>query len=117
MINILYDRLISDLKLIGIPFDFTLELKSYSKTYFGRYDPNKNKIILYIFEDSNCARLYPYSKLLDTLLHEFTHYMQYKNPAFRRVKGVMHDGNFIALYNYYRERVYRLKFWKEVRAS
>ena len=37
----LYHRLKTDLRNIGIREDFELELKPYSKTFYGRYDPNR----------------------------------------------------------------------------
>lgn len=116
MLQSLYNRLLHDLKLLGIKFTFTLELKPYSKSYYGRYNPNTNKITLYVYEDKECTKLYSYNKLLDTLIHEFTHYVQYNNPKFTRFKGVMHDKNFVVLFNYYRQRIYHILFWREVRS-
>lgn len=113
----LYNRLISDLQSLGIPFDFKLDLRPYSKTYFGRYNPNNNKMTLYIYEDKQCTKLYSYDKLLDTLIHEFTHYVQHKDPKFKRLKGVMHDSNFVKMFNSFKDKVYSAKLWRELRAS
>ena len=67
----LYHRLTRDMSRVGIPLDFTLELKSFSKTYYGRYDPNSNKITVYIFEDKSCTRMYSYEGILMTCIHCF----------------------------------------------
>ena len=111
----LHNRLISDLHLLGTNLNFNLELKPYSKTYYGRYNPNKNKIILYIYQDSKCTKLYPYEKLLETAVHEYTHYVQYSDPQFERLKGVMHDSKFVILYRYYLDRIHSINLWKELR--
>lgn len=113
----LHDRLISDLKLLGVKLDFTLKLRPYSKRCYGRYNPNNNTIFIYVYEDKDCNHMYPYRKLLDILLHEFTHYVQHKDPDFVRYKGVMHDSQFVSLFNYYKERLYSLLFWRELKAS
>lgn len=113
----LYNRLISDLKKLGIPLNFELEVKPYSKSYYGRYNPNTNKITVYAYEDKNCTRVYSYDSLLDTVIHEFTHYIQYTNPNYKRVKGVMHDSNFWVLFNYFRDRIKSIRLWEELKAS
>ena len=113
----LYNRLLSDINLLGMKLNFTLELKPYSKSYFGRFNPNTNKITLYIYEDSKCTKLFPYEQLLDTFIHEFTHCVQYNNPTFKRYKGVMHDSNFVALFKYYKDRIHHILLWRELKAG
>ena len=108
----LHDRLLSDINLLGIKLNFELELKPYSKTYFGRFNPNTNKITLYIYEDSKCTKLYPYLELLDTLIHEFTHWVQYSDPKFKRYKGVMHDSKFMVLFKYFKDRLHSILLWR-----
>lgn len=110
----LYHRLKHDLRNIGIKEDFELELKPYSKTFYGRYDPNRNTIILYVYEDSSCTRFIPYKELFLTLVHESIHCIQWHDKSFVRVKGVMHNEEFHRLYNYYKLRAESLLSFKEV---
>ena len=49
----LQDRLISDVACLGLDLDFDLELRPYSKNYFGVYNPNNDKIVLYVYQDRN----------------------------------------------------------------
>lgn len=94
-------RLLQDIREIGITVDFDLELKPYSKTYFGRYDPNVNRITVYMYEDIKCTRLVPYRELLMTTLHEAVHCIQWHNKSFVRRKGVMHDAEFYRILSVY----------------
>ena len=102
MQELLYQRLLEDLRKVGVSSSFTLELRPYSKTYFGRYDPNTNKITLYIFEDKDCSHYVKYEDLLLTLIHEAVHCIQWDNKSFVRRKGVMHDAEFHRLFNEYK---------------
>lgn len=113
----LYHRLLTDLRRVGITVDFTLELKKYSKTYYGRYNPNSNKVTLYVYEDAKCSRLIEYQELLLTLIHEAVHCLQWKDPSFVRRKGVMHDTEFHRLNNYYRDRAKSLFTTLEVKPN
>lgn len=110
----LYHRLKHDLRNIGIKEDFELELKPYSKTFYGRYDPNRNTVTLYVYEDSSCTRFIPYKELFLTLVHEAVHCIQWHDKSFVRVKGVMHNEEFHRLYNYYKLRAESLLSFKEV---
>lgn len=101
MLQELYHRLTKDLTQIGINIDFTLELKPFSKTYFGRYDPNSNKVTVYVYEDKSCTRLYDYESILMTSIHEAIHSIQWHDESFVRRKGVMHNADFYRLYNKY----------------
>ena len=38
----------SDIKLLGLPTDFTLDLKGYSKKYYGRYYIQEKRIVVFI---------------------------------------------------------------------
>lgn len=112
----LYNNLLHDLALIGVPMDFSLVLKNYSKTYCGRYDPNTSTIILYIYEDSLCTRLVPYCGLLRTAIHEAVHHYQWRHDInFKRVKGVMHNADFYELERHWIDKASHLNlFNKEV---
>lgn len=114
MLNELRERLISDVACIGLDFDFKLELRPYSKSYFGVFNPNNNKITLYVYEDANKRRLYPYRTILFSFLHEIAHYVQWSDPDFVRNKGVMHDAQFYRLYNSYTNRMKAVLLLREV---
>ena len=103
----LHDDLMRDLVNLGIRTDFDLELKKYSKTYFGRYNPNKNRITLYVYESKDCKTRYAYKNLLLTLVHEVVHHMQWGSKSFIRVKGVMHNCEFHHIFNKYKKNVCR----------
>lgn len=100
----LYDRLVNDLKLIGIEVNYTLELKPFSKKFFGCYNPNSNKVTIYVYQDVANNRLYPYDSILLTAIHESVHCIQWNDPDFVRIKGVMHNEQFYELYNMYKGR-------------
>lgn len=116
----LYHRLLRDLRDVGITVDFTLELKPYSKTYYGRYDPNTNKVVLYVYEDKDQTKLIRYKELLLTLIHEAVHCIQWHDESFVRVKGVMHDAEFHRLYKEYSSKVREVRharLYPKVRSS
>lgn len=101
----LYNSLKYDLSIIGVPTDFNLVLKKYSKLYDGRYDPKTKKLTLYLYEDKRLSKLRSYEGILRTAIHEATHHYQwYYEVGFRRVKGVMHDSQFLQI-----ERLWILK--------
>jgi len=111
----LYHRLLTDLRALGIREKFTLELKPYSKTFFGRYDPNTRKITVYVYQDETCLRMYPYEDILLTTIHEAVHCIQWSSDNFVRLKGVMHDPEFYRLYNEYADRARALFLLREVK--
>lgn len=111
----LYHRLLKDMKAIGIPTDFTLELKGFSKTYFGRYDPNSNKVTVYVCENKSCTKRYKYEEILLTCIHEAVHAMQWNDKSFVRIRGVMHNADFYRLYNLYSDRAKSILLLREVR--
>lgn len=113
----LYHRLLSDLKQVGIKPSFTLELRPYSKTYYGRYDPNLDKVTVYLYEDKACTKLTEYEELLLTTVHEAVHAIQWHDKSFVRRKGVMHNADFHRLYNLYAERAKSLLSKREVRRN
>lgn len=115
MLQELYHGLINDMKQVGIPIDFNLELKSFSKTYYGRYDPNSNKITVYIYEDKSCTRMYSYEEILMTCIHEAVHSIQWHDKSFVRIKGVMHDADFYRLYNMYSDKAKSILLLREVK--
>ena len=114
MLQELYHRLIQDLTRVGIEINFTLELKSFSKTYYGRYDPNSNRITVYIYEDKSCTHMYPYEDILMTCIHEAIHSIQWHDESFIRRKGVMHDADFFRLYAMYSDKAKSILLLREV---
>lgn len=105
----LYHKLLTDLKTLNLPIDeVDIVLRPYSKTYYGRYFPNKQNNIkprIFIYPYANeYGDLLHYFNILDTAIHEFIHHLQYTDPNFKRKKGVMHDTQFWKLYNHYTNR-------------
>lgn len=93
-------KLLSDLRALGIDVrGFELVLKPFSKSYYGRYVPRSKKIFLYAYEDSETTTMYRYSNLFKTLLHEVVHHIQWSDPDYVRIKGVMHNEEFYKIYN------------------
>ena len=111
----LYHRLLKDMQSLGVPTDFIFELKPYSKTYYGRYDPNSNKVTVYIYEDKSCTQMMSYEDILLTSIHEAVHSIQWHDKSFVRRKGVMHDAEFYRLYNFYCDKAKSMLLLREVR--
>lgn len=100
VLNDLKERMISDLKTLNVNVKgFELVLRPFSKTYLGRFNPNNRKLFIYVYKDSHCTTLYSYGQLFDTLLHEVTHFIQWSDPNYERIKGVMHNSDFHKIYN------------------
>ena len=96
-------RILNDLDSIGIPTDFELDLRGYSKIYEGRYDSAKQLVILYV-EDEN-GEFLPYSEIIRVAIHEAIHHLQWQHdPNFVRIKGVMHNNDFKQLLKIYTKR-------------
>lgn len=107
--EVLKNHLLSDLKLVGVPTDFELVFKDYSSTCYGKYLKSKKLIIIYIYMDKECTTLFPYNKLLETLVHEaIHHYQHHYEEDFVRYKGIMHNPNF---YKYFNECVEKLRYY------
>ena len=106
-------RLRNDLSKIGLNEEFTLSLRPYSQSYFGRYDIATSTIILYVNKTPN-GDMYPYEDLLLTTIHEAIHCKQWHDPNFKRRKGVMHDTEFKRLYALYSGRAKARLFLREV---
>lgn len=85
---------------MGIDFTSSLELKPYSKSQWGNYNPNNDTITVYIFEEKECSNLIAYEELFKTLLHEYVHSVEWRNSNWKRLKGVMHDPLFYKIYNH-----------------
>lgn len=101
----LQHRLLTDLRNLSLPVDeVKIYIRPFSKTYYGRYFPTYDnsgvppKIYLYPYEEN--GDFMPYSKILETVVHELCHHIQYTSGHVR-VKGVMHDTQFWNLYNHY----------------
>jgi hypothetical protein len=94
-----------DLIIIEVFTDFVLTLKDYSKSYNGRYNPNNQEVIVYLYEDEKCTKLRPYGELLKTAIHESVHHYQWcHDDNFHRTKGVMHNPEFLELENKWVEK-------------
>lgn len=106
-------RLRKDLSEIGLDVNFTLSLRPYSKSYFGRYDILSNTIILYVQENRK-GDMYSYEDLLLTTIHEAIHCVQWNDPEFKRVKGVMHNPEFKKLYSLYSDKAKARLLFKEM---
>lgn len=107
----LITRLLSDLSQLKLPtYEVDLYIRPFSKTYYGRYFPvyndkeTKPKIYLYPYENSDNNTLMEYDSLLQTVIHEFCHHLQYTSGSFVRNRGVMHNAEFWKLYNHYINR-------------
>jgi hypothetical protein len=103
-----------DVKAIGMPTNFKLVIRPYSKTFYGNYLPDKRQINLYVYSDEQCTKLYSYESLLLTFIHEITHCIQWSDPNYRRVKGIMHNAQFKELYANYSNRARALLLLREV---
>lgn len=108
------DMLLRDLRAIGIPMNFTLELRGYSKTYFGLYDPNDKKVILYIYRDPELKHRYSYAEVLEQAVHECVHHIQWEDPYYVRHRGVMHNPQFYRLLEEYNSRAKTMLLFREV---
>ena len=87
----------SDIRMLGLPTDFKLDFRGYSKKYYGRYYVSEKRIVVYIL--NQYGDKIPYEEILDTVLHEaIHHYQHHHQKGFVRVKGVMHDMNFKRIY-------------------
>ena len=106
-------RLRNDLSKIGLDVEFTLSLRPYSKSYFGRYDINSSTIIVYVQKTPN-GEMYSYEEILLTTIHEAIHCKQWHDPKYKRVRGVMHDLEFKRLYALYSDRARARVLFKEV---
>lgn len=89
--------LMSEIQLVGLPTDFTLELRGYSKSYYGRYYIKEKKVVVYCLDENDV--LYDYSHILGTVLHEAVHHYQHHyEEGFVRMRGVMHNPKFYEIY-------------------
>ena len=103
----------NDLLKIGLVEDFSLSIRPYSKSYFGRYDVATSTIILYV-QKTPKGEMYSYEELLLTTIHEAIHCKQWHDPKYKRVKGVMHDLEFKRLYALYSNRAKARVLFREV---
>lgn len=106
--------ILTDLSAIGCFSNFDLCIKDYSKTFYGCYRPNTNRVFLYYYDDPDKTIPYSYDHLLDKAIHEAVHAQQWNDPNFVRVRGVMHDEEFYALYNLYTKRAKKLRNHEKV---
>ena len=108
----LYHKLLTDLKTLNLPIDeVDIVLRPYSKTYYGRYFPNTQKIYVYPYENE-AGEFMKYSDILCTAIHEMVHHIQHQDPNFKRRRGVMHNPQFWKLYNHFLDRAIKLNIIK-----
>lgn len=105
----LHDRLEEDLKALNLPVEeFDLVIRPYSKCFYGRYFPayedKRAEIRIYPYRTKNMKFMFSYSTVLYHTIHEVCHHLQYANPNYVRVKGVMHDPEFYRLLNRYEKK-------------
>lgn len=111
----LKEMLIEDAEKIGLTEPYKLELRGYSKSYWGKYNPNTNTVILYVLDKN--GKLYPLEEILKAFVHELIHCKQWSSPDFKRVRGVMHDPEFYRLYSIYYGRMKARQLFKEVKSA
>lgn len=100
----------SDIRMLGLPTDFKLEFRGFSKKYYGRYKVNEQVIIVYILDEYD--NQLPYHQILDTVLHEaIHHYQHHYEKGFVRLHGVMHNPQFKHMYT---EKVSKLREWEVI---
>lgn len=95
----LHDKIIFDLKLMGLDVRLPIVFRPYSKTMWGYYDAVKDCIVVYAYSDKSHKRMVHYNILFRTVLHEYVHALQRKASAWKRYRGVMHDAEFWRIYN------------------
>lgn len=109
----LFCRLTKDLSRINMPVDeVEISIRPYSKTYYGRYFPKSSRLFIYPYADDNLFM--SYEKILINTIHEMCHHIQYTDPNFIRIRGIMHNPQFWRLYNHYISRAYILGIISEV---
>ena len=100
-LEVLKDRLLKDLYKLDLPVgEVNVELRPYSKTYYGNYFPDDARVWLYPYSDEE-GRYLSYNKILETGIHEMCHHIQHNDSNYNRKNGVMHDIDFWGLYNFY----------------
>lgn len=97
----------SEVDSIGLPIDFELVLKGYSNSYCGLYDPEIQRITVYILEED--GELICKDEYMDTVIHEVIHHYQWQYTNYVRKKGVMHNPEFHKLFNHYYKK-WRIKY-------
>lgn len=103
----LLDILYQHLRDVGLPTDVSIELRGYSSNYEGKYDTVKQLIILYHLDEEGSLR--DLVELLPILRHECIHHYQWKyDKNFTRVKGIMHNQEFLRLEKFYNFKAERL---------
>lgn len=112
----LITKILKDLKLLGLSpskLKYDLRFKNYSSCYYGKYLRPRNdeylpKVFIYLYKDPYNKELFEYKDLISTVIHEICHHLQWSNPDFVRVKGVMHNKEFWDLWNEYMNKYYEL---------
>ena len=56
---------------IGLTDPYNLEIRGHSKSYWGKYNPNTNTVILYVLDDN--GKLYPLWDIMKAFIHELIH--------------------------------------------
>ena len=100
---------------IGLTDPYNLEIRGHSKSYWGKYNPNTNTVILYVLDDN--GKLYPLWDIIKAFIHELIHCRQWHDPDFKRLRGIMHNPEFYKLYSDYISRAKARQLFKEVQNS
>lgn len=97
----LQNKLINDISKIGLPVDFTLQVKNkYCQSFLGRYYPKQRRIVVYALDYNR--KEFKYSELLAVTIHEAIHHYQYQHQeGFVRKRGIMHNPSFKVLLKKY----------------
>ena len=82
---------------LGLPVDFTLDLRGYSQTLYGCYMREEKRVVVYVLNKDRKTYV-DLEEILSTSIHEVIHHFQYvHDKAFTRKYGVMHDPSFLKL--------------------
>ena len=106
--NELHYKVVEDLFILGLPVEeVVITFRPYSKTYYGRYFPDRQEMYLYPYLNKS-GDFMSYDLIIKGAIHEMCHHVQHTNPVYHRTKGVMHDPQFWSLYNHYLSRAHDL---------
>ena len=112
----LQHKLFADLKTLKLPVEeVDIYIRPFSKSYYGRYFPNEDAEVkpkIYVYPFNSDGTLMSYRTVLNTVIHEMCHHVQYAK-GFERHFGVMHDAEFWKLFNMYSDRAERMKMYDE----
>lgn len=106
----LLHRIRKDLKKMGLPIEEVdlVVYKRYSSCYYGNYYSSlitKGRPLIKIYPYANKNRdMYPYDVILDIVIHEMVHHLQFTSEDFVRYENIAHDQDFWKRYAYFIKR-------------